>query len=101
MPVYDYKCEKCGRFEYTQRITEDALTVCPNCGSHVQRLISRNVGIIFKGSGFYKTDSGNQLKDRARSLNKERQKDNQAILDGDVKSFVEQSDSTTKKVLEA
>lgn len=101
MPVYDYKCENCGKFEYTQRITEDPLKVCPNCGGAVQRLISRNVAIIFKGSGFYKTDSGDRLKDRARSLNKERQKDNEAILDGDVKSFVEQSESTTKKVSEA
>lgn len=101
MPVYDYNCEKCGRFAYTQRITEDALEICPDCGSAVQRLISKNVGIILKGSGFYKTDSAAQLKDRVRSLNQERQKDNEALLDGDVKSFVEQSDSTTKKVLEA
>lgn len=101
MPVYDYKCEQCGRFEYTQRISEDPLKECPTCGSKVERLISRNVAIIFKGSGFYKTDSGDKLKDQARSLNKERQKDNEAILDGDVKSFVQQSESTTKKVLEA
>ncbi len=101
MPVYDYKCEECGRFEYTQRITEDALTVCPQCGHQVQRLISKNVGVVLKGSGFYKTDSAQGLKDRLRGLNNERQKDNQALLDGDVKSYVEQSDSTTKKVLEA
>ncbi|HZK43717.1 MAG TPA: zinc ribbon domain-containing protein [Syntrophomonadaceae bacterium] len=101
MPVYDYKCEECGRFEYTQRITEDALTVCPTCGHKVQRLISKNVAIILKGSGFYKNDSNQNLKDRARTLNQERQKDNAAILDGDVKSFVEQSENTTKKILDA
>ncbi len=101
MPVYDYRCEECGKFEYTQRITEDALTVCPHCGNKVQRLISKNVAVVLKGSGFYKTDTGQGLKDRLRNLNNERQKDNEALLDGDVKGFVEQSDSTTKKVLEA
>jgi|GEM_PF-236932 len=56
MPTYEYRCGHCGRFQTTQRITELALTVCPTCGQPVQRLISRNVGIIFKGSGFYCTD---------------------------------------------
>jgi putative FmdB family regulatory protein len=57
MPTYEYQCGHCGRFQTTQRITEPALTVCPTCGQPVQRLISRNVGIIFKGSGFYCTDN--------------------------------------------
>ena len=56
MPTYEYRCGQCGCFQTTQRITEPALTVCPTCGQPVQRLISRNVGIIFKGSGFYCTD---------------------------------------------
>lgn len=57
MPTYEYKCEKCGRFQLNQRITEPALEVCPTCGGPVKRLISQNVGIIFKGSGFYITDN--------------------------------------------
>jgi putative FmdB family regulatory protein len=100
MPTYDYKCENCGRFEKMQRITEDALKECPKCGGRVERLISKNVAVVFKGSGFYKTDS-QLVKARVRSLNNDRQKDHEALLDGDVSSFVEQSDSTTKKVLEA
>jgi putative FmdB family regulatory protein len=100
MPIYDYKCKNCGRFEKVQRITEDALPECPKCGGQVQRLISKNVGIVLKGSGFYKNDN-KPLKNRARSLNKERQTDNQALLDGDVPSFVEQSENTTKKVMES
>jgi putative FmdB family regulatory protein len=56
MPTYEYKCGHCGRFQIAQPITEPALTVCPTCGEPVQRLISRNVGIIFKGTGFYCTD---------------------------------------------
>lgn len=101
MPIYDYKCENCGHFEKMQKITEEVLKECPNCGGYVERIISKNVGIVFKGSGFYKTDSGERIKDQARKINKERQKDNQAILDGDVKSFVKQSENTSKKVQEA
>jgi putative FmdB family regulatory protein len=56
MPTYEDKCGQCVRFQTIQPITEPALTVCPTCGQPVQRLISRNVGIIFKGSGFYCTD---------------------------------------------
>ncbi|KKM12927.1 FmdB family transcriptional regulator [Clostridiales bacterium PH28_bin88] len=57
MPTYDYKCEKCGVYEYFQSITEPALDQCPHCGGNTKRLISRNVGIVFKGPGFYVTDS--------------------------------------------
>lgn len=58
MPTYDYECKTCGRFEFSQRITEDPLDECPKCGGNdIRRLISRNVGIIFKGPGFYVTDN--------------------------------------------
>lgn len=57
MPTYDYLCEKCGSFEYEQKIAEPALTTCPTCGGPVKRLISRNVNILFKGPGFYVTDN--------------------------------------------
>ncbi|NLW56240.1 MAG: hypothetical protein GX050_06440 [Firmicutes bacterium] len=57
MPTYDYECAKCGQFEQFQKITEEPLTSCPHCGGEVRRKISRNVGIIFKGSGFYITDN--------------------------------------------
>ncbi|MDD2586416.1 MAG: zinc ribbon domain-containing protein [Syntrophomonadaceae bacterium] len=99
MPIYDYKCENCGCFDKMQKISEEPLSECPTCGGPVKRIISKNIGIVFKGSGFYSTD--NKIKDRARSLNKARQTDNKAILDGDVKSFVKESENTTKKHLEA
>ena len=57
MPTYEYECTGCGPFEQFQRITEEALSSCPSCGSTVRRLISSGTGIIFKGSGFYSTDS--------------------------------------------
>jgi putative FmdB family regulatory protein len=98
MPTYDYRCENCGTFEKIQKITEEPLTECPECGAPVHRLISRNVGVVLKGSGFYKTDSGNSLKDKARKLNKERQKDGQALADGDISGYVAQAEATDKKI---
>jgi putative FmdB family regulatory protein len=57
MPLYEYACQDCGhRFEVRQGIREDPLTTCPNCGGKIRRVI-HPVGIVFKGSGFYKTDS--------------------------------------------
>lgn len=100
MPLYEYRCENCGTFDKMQKVSEPALETCPQCSGKVVRLIGRNVGVQFKGPGFYKTDS-TLVKDRVRSLNKERQKDNECILDGDVKHYAEQAESTTKKVIEA
>ena len=57
MPTYQYKCHDCGHlFEEFQSITEPALTVCPECGGKIERLISGGAGFLFKGSGFYITD---------------------------------------------
>lgn len=57
MPIYEYKCPKCGVFEVTRKITDEPLQTCPNCGEPVKKMISHNVGIIFKGPGFYVTDN--------------------------------------------
>ena len=57
MPRYDYRCEgACADFEVVHSIKDDALTTCPQCGSTVIRLISKGVGIMFAGSGFYAND---------------------------------------------
>jgi len=56
MPVYGYRCGHGHHFEVQQRITEPPLTQCPECGAPVTRVFYP-VGIIFKGGGFYKTDS--------------------------------------------
>jgi putative FmdB family regulatory protein len=56
MPVYGYRCSRRHHFEVQQRITEPPLTQCPECGAPVTRVFYP-VGIIFKGGGFYKTDS--------------------------------------------
>ena len=57
MPTYEYACSACGeRLEAVQRFTDAPLTECPSCGGTLRKLFS-SVGVVFKGSGFYKTDS--------------------------------------------
>ena len=58
MPTYEYLCQTCShRFETWQKMTDEPLTVCPECGKHIRRVLYP-AGIVFKGSGFYKTDHG-------------------------------------------
>ncbi|WOP17364.1 FmdB family zinc ribbon protein [Raineyella sp. LH-20] len=57
MPRYQYHCTSCGRdLEVRQSFTEPALTVCPECEGTLRKVFNA-VGVVFKGSGFYKTDS--------------------------------------------
>ncbi|GLW02347.1 FmdB family zinc ribbon protein [Streptomyces lavendulae] len=57
MPTYQYQCTECGEgLEAVQKFTDDALTVCPNCDGRLKKVFSA-VGIVFKGSGFYRNDS--------------------------------------------
>ncbi len=59
MPTYEYLCETCShRFEVWQKMSDEPLQVCPECGRHIRRVFYP-AGIVFKGSGFYKTDHGN------------------------------------------
>ncbi len=57
MPTYEYACRQCGdHLEVVQKFTDDALTVCPSCSGSLRKVFG-NIGISFKGSGFYKNDS--------------------------------------------
>jgi putative FmdB family regulatory protein len=57
VPTYQYACTECGdQTEVVQRFTDDPLTVCGTCGGRLRKVFSP-VGIVFKGSGFYRTDS--------------------------------------------
>lgn len=59
MPTYEYECKKSGKcFDFFQKMSDEPLKICPECGGPVRRLISAEAGIIFKGSGFYATDYG-------------------------------------------
>lgn len=57
MPTYQYTCSECGEgLEVVQKFTDDALTECPNCQGRLRKVFSP-VGVVFKGSGFYRNDS--------------------------------------------
>ncbi|MFB9730984.1 FmdB family zinc ribbon protein [Ornithinimicrobium kibberense] len=57
MPTYSYACKDCGHaFDIQQAFSDDALTECPSCGGSLRKVFSA-VGVVFKGSGFYRTDS--------------------------------------------
>lgn len=68
MPLYEYACESCGhRFEIRQHFSDEPVTTCPECGAPVHRVLHA-AGIIFKGSGWYITDS---RKSQAAAVNGE------------------------------
>ena len=57
MPTYSYACTECDhRFDAVQSFSDDSLTVCPECGGRLRKVFSA-VGVVFKGGGFYRTDS--------------------------------------------
>jgi putative FmdB family regulatory protein len=57
LPTYQYRCTDCGHeLEEFQSFTDDALTVCPVCGGRLRKMFNA-VGVVFKGSGFYRNDS--------------------------------------------
>jgi putative FmdB family regulatory protein len=57
VPTYEYQCKSCGKHhDVVQRFGDDALTQCPSCGGPLRKVFGA-VGVVFKGSGFYKTDS--------------------------------------------
>jgi putative FmdB family regulatory protein len=71
MPTYEYRCRSCGEpLEVVQSFTDDPLTECPACGGELRKVFQA-VGIAFKGSGFYKTDSRKAAKSSASSSGSE------------------------------
>ena len=67
MPTYSYACTECGdRFDEVQAFTDAALTTCRKCTGRLRKLFG-NVGVVFKGSGFYRTDSREPVKSSSSS----------------------------------
>ena len=73
MPTYEYKCEKGHTFEVIQRMADDALTVCEECGAPCQRVLFAP-SIHFKGKGFYNTDYGTKKRQREKAAKKDSSK---------------------------
>lgn len=80
MPIYEYRCEKCGDFEQTQRISDPPLDRCPTCRRKVRRLIS-NTSFQLKGSGWYVTDYARAGKNGGKDGAKDSAKDSSASSD--------------------
>ena len=67
MPTYSYACTECGdRFDAVQAFSDSALTTCTKCNGRLRKLFG-NVGVVFKGSGFYRNDSRDSAKSTAKS----------------------------------
>jgi putative FmdB family regulatory protein len=70
VPTYSYACTECGnRFDVVQAFTDDALTTCEQCSGRLRKLFN-SVGVVFKGSGFYRTDSRESAKNSVNGSGK-------------------------------
>ena len=87
MPIYDYRCDHCGHvFSAVQSFKDDALDKCPSCGKQPRRLLSMPA-IVFKGSGWYKTDSRPAEKSSADGASSsDKKSDAKTETKGDTKS---------------
>ena len=67
MPTYSYACTECdNKFDVVQSFTDDSMTECPQCSGRLRKLFGK-VGVVFKGSGFYRNDSREASKSSAKS----------------------------------
>ena len=91
MPTYQYRCKECGHdFEIVQAFSDDALTKCPECKKKALKKVYGNVGISFKGSGFYKNDarssSGSKSSSNDSSKSTDKGSDTKSDTSADTKS---------------
>lgn len=94
MPLYEYECEECGlRFERRQRMTDDPVTECCECGGHVHRRYFP-VGIVFKGSGFYVTDNRSRKSTTRQPSEKSAEKSESSVSASSSESTSESKSST-------
>lgn len=86
MPLYAYTCTACGHnFDIHQSFADDALTVCPECDGLLRKVFSP-VGVVFKGSGFYRTDNKAASKSKSTSSTKTSESTSASTSSSDSKS---------------
>jgi putative FmdB family regulatory protein len=91
MPTYEYLCRTCShRFETWQKMTDESLTTCPECGGTIRRVLFP-AGVVFKGSGFYKTDHS-----ASSSVTSENGNANKSEMTGPVKEGETKAASESK-----
>jgi putative FmdB family regulatory protein len=97
MPTYEYRCTKCGQHvEAVQSFTDDPLTECAVCGGELRKVFAP-VGIVFKGSGFYKTDSrGTSSSRRAKDSKESRKESTKESTSSSSSSSTEKSKTEAK-----
>jgi putative FmdB family regulatory protein len=94
VPTYQYTCTDCGEpVEAVQKFTDDPLTVCAACGGRLRKVFSP-VGIVFKGSGFYRTDSRNGS---VSASDKKDKKDSESKTASDGNGSADKKDSKPKE----
>jgi putative FmdB family regulatory protein len=92
VPTYGYACTVCDhRFEVVQSFTDDSLTVCPECGGRLRKIFNA-VGVVFKGNGFYRTDSRKEL---ARAGSSAASKDSKDSAKDSGRGSSKESDSSS------
>lgn len=89
MPTYEYLCRTCShRFEIQQKMTDESLTTCPECGGNIRRVLFP-AGVVFKGSGFYKTDHKNSGAPANENGNAKKSETTESSKDGETKTASE------------
>ena len=97
MPTYQYACTECGhRLEAVQSFTDESLTVCPECSGRLRKQFSA-VGVVFKGSGFYRTDSRSKSSSSSSSEGSSPKSETSKSETSSSKSESSSTSSTTTK----
>ena len=95
MPTYSYACTECdNKFDAVQAFSDDALTECPKCEGRLRKLFGK-VGVVFKGSGFYRTDSRESSKSSSNGSSKSSSESSSSSSSSEKKSDSTKSDSSS------
>jgi putative FmdB family regulatory protein len=95
MPTYEYLCRGCShRFETWQKMTDEPLTICPECGGTIRRVLFP-AGVVFKGSGFYKTDHNGSVASENGHAKKSESEKAESGKEGETKTASESSSETS------